>query len=96
MRFAFAIILASVSPALADPAPAKPEAAKVEPAKPACTYVTVGRGLDRHRICQIDTPVIVKPESQRPKVIIVNDGGRKVVGPPRVTDPLIGLSHSLH
>ena len=97
---ALAILLAAPGLAAADPTPAatKPAPVKAEPPRPeaaACTRVVVGRGLERHSVCRIETPVIVKVETQRPGVIIVHDGGKKVVGPPRFTDPLVGLSHSL-
>jgi hypothetical protein len=91
---ALALVLAAV-PAAADPAPApaKVEAAKAAPTK--CKPVVIGRGLDRKVVCQIEAPIIVKQESPKPKVVIVHDGGKRVVGPPKLTDPLIGLSHTL-
>jgi len=90
MRAALLAILIAASPAFADSKP-KTEAAKVE-AKPAtCKKRVVGKGLDRKVICEIEQEIVIPGEAPKPKVIIAPADGRKVVGRPKLTDPLQGL-----
>ncbi len=74
--------------ASADP---KPEATTARAS--GCKRVIVGRGLDRKVVCELAAPVLVKETAPRPAVLIVNKGGRDVVGRPRSSDRLQGLSH---
>jgi hypothetical protein len=63
--------------------------------KPTCKRKIVGRGLDRHVVCELTEPVIVKTSAPKPKVLIVHRDPREVVGRPRSGDRLVGLSHTL-
>ncbi len=74
--------------ASADP---KPEATTTQ--STSCKRVVVGRGLDRKVVCEVTAPVIVNQSAPKPAVLIVNKGGRDVVGRPRSGDRLQGLSH---
>lgn len=78
---AFLALAAGV--AAADPAPAKPAT---------CKRVLVGKGLERHSVCEISAPVVVKQQAPAPKVLILQDGGKRVTGRPRSEDRLQGLS----
>ena len=60
-----------------------------------CKRVFVGKGLERHAVCELAVPIIVKVDPPRPQVLIVPTDGRKVVGRPRSSDRLAGLSHEL-
>ncbi|MDB4959840.1 MAG: hypothetical protein JWO36_7409 [Myxococcales bacterium] len=81
------LVLLAASSAFADPtAKAKPDP---------CKRVVVGRGLDRHVVCELKEPVIVKTAAPKPKVIIVHRDPREMIGPPRSGDRLAGLSHQL-
>jgi hypothetical protein len=94
---ALILVLFAAGSAAADPAPAKPADAKAEPAKAEptkCKPHVVGRGLERHVVCEIDVPIIVKQSAPKPGVLIVHTDGRKIVKPHYV-DGLEGLSHSL-
>jgi hypothetical protein len=92
----FAILVALLGTAAADPAPvAKPVAAAAPTAQPAptpCKKVIVGRGLDRKVVCEVTTPVVVKAGAPKPEVLIVPRDGRNVVGRPRSENRLNGLS----
>jgi hypothetical protein len=91
MRIAlFALVLGS-GIAAADPPAAKPE-----PKQPTtCKKVVVGKGLDRHVVCQIEGPVVVATPLPKPGVIVVPNDGKKVTGRPKSGDRLNGLSHQL-
>ena len=78
---------------VAGPAVAEPSAT---PKAPACKRVVVGRGLDRHVVCQFSAQVIVKASVPQPKVLIVHRDPRDVAGPPKSGDRLAGLSHHLN
>ncbi len=84
---ALALVLAAGT-ATADP---KPEATTTQSSS--CKRVVVGRGLDRKIVCELTAPVIVNQSAPRPAVLIVNKGGRDVVGRPKSGDRLQGLSH---
>ena len=96
-RFALAAVLGLAAPVAADSTPPpKPTAAKLETkpaeAKPAtCKRRFVGKGLDRHVVCEFEEPIVIPAEAPKPKVVIVPANGRKIVGRPRTTDPLVGL-----
>jgi hypothetical protein len=88
MRAILAVLL------FAGVAAAEPAAKQEEPKKPAtCKKVVVGKGLERHVVCEIEAPVVVTPP--KPGVIVVPIDGRKVVGRPKSGDRLSGLSHQL-
>ncbi|CAN5910338.1 hypothetical protein BH11MYX3_BH11MYX3_29060 [soil metagenome] len=84
---ALALVLAAGT-ASADP---KPEATATQSS--GCKRVVVGRGLDRKVVCEVTAPVIVNQSAPKPAVLIVNKGGRDVVGRPKSGDRLQGLSH---
>lgn len=90
---AIVVILLSTRFAAADEAkPTEPKAA----AAPTCKRVMVGHGLDRHAVCRFEAPIIIKVGAPRPNVLIVQHrDARAVVGPPRSSDRLTGLSHHL-
>ena len=102
MRSLGLILLLAASPAFAEPTAkrAKPPAAKPAVATPApapvCKKVFVGRGLERHAVCEFTAPIVVKETSAKPNVLIVPRGGRTVTGRPRSEDRLSGLSHHLN
>jgi hypothetical protein len=94
--------LALAAPAIAEPdatpakaTPAKAKTAQDDEAKPACKRKVIGRGLERKVVCEFEAPLVVKTEKPRPKVLIVPRDGRAVVGRPKQTDPLTGLSNRL-
>ncbi len=70
-------------------------AAPTPPAKATCKHKVVGKGLDRHSVCEIDAEVTVTA-SNKPSVVVVPRDPRNVVGRPRSGDRLDGLSHQLH
>ena len=74
-------------------------ASKMAPARPAakatCKRKIVGKGLDRHSVCEIEGPILVNASS-KPAVAIVSQDPRNLVGRPRSGDRLDGLSHQLH
>ncbi len=84
--------------AAADPKPAKAARARSVATKPGapvrltCTRKVVGRGLERRVVCELAAPIIVKQDAPRPNVMIIDHGGRAVVGRPRSDDRLSGLS----
>jgi hypothetical protein len=94
MRLPRLILVALAIPAIAfaDPAPASTPAPS--PAKASCTRKVVGKGLDRHVVCEIDQTVWVKT-SAKPSVIVVPRDPRGLVGRPQSSDRLDGLSHQL-
>lgn len=61
------------------------------PAKQLCKRKVVGKKI----VCEFEASIVVSSQAPRPKVIIVQDGGRKVTGRPRVTDPIAGLPRQL-
>ena len=75
--------------AAADPKPQAPT--KVEAAKPACKPKYVGKGLERKVVCVFEKDIVLHAEPPKPKVIYVSEGGKKVTGRPRTTDPFKGL-----
>jgi hypothetical protein len=95
---AFATHAAAAGPATGTkPAkPARSPAASTAAAPSPCKRVVVGRGLDRHVVCEFTAPVVVKADVPKPKVVIVPRDGRSVTGPPRSEDRLVGLSHHLN
>lgn len=82
--FAIAAALALATTAAADPKPA-PEA------KPLCKRKVVGKGLERKVVCVFDAPIVIPASAPKPKVVIAPADGRKVVGRPKSSDPLVGL-----
>lgn len=98
MLRALTALLLATGVAAADPAPAPAPAPAKPPAAHAattCKRVVVGRGLDRHVVCEISAPVVVKQQAPAPKVLIIQEGGKKVTGRPRSPDRLSGLSRRL-
>jgi hypothetical protein len=102
----FVTLLAASSLASADPKPAakpeakaetaKPEAAKTEtPAPTICKRTVVGRGADRHVVCEVTAPVVIHLTAPAPNVLVVHDDPRKLVGRPRSSDRFSGLDHTL-
>ncbi len=89
---AVAVLLAGIGSAAADPKPdrAKSEATATQAA--GCKRVVVGRGLDRKVVCEVAAPLTVSTSTPKPKVIIVNRGGKAVTGRPKSEDRLNGLS----
>ncbi len=77
-------------------APVAERAPKAEPPPPKaqCKRKVVGRGLERKVICELEA-IVVTSQAPRPNVIVVQQGGRKVTGRPRLTDPFAGLSRTL-
>lgn len=59
-----------------------------------CKRTIVGRGLDRKVVCELDE-IVVTSHAPRPNVVVVQTGGKRVTGRPRVTDPFAGLSRQL-
>jgi hypothetical protein len=55
----------------------------------------VGRGRDRHQVCRIDATIDVSSGAPRPGVLIVDPGGRRIVGRPRSADRLADLPRHL-
>lgn len=106
MRALAGLVIASLSfgPAFAEPSakpsktPTRPVAKPAEPAAPTpvCKKVFVGKGLERHAVCEFTAPIVVKETSAKPNVLIVPHGGRSVTGRPRSEDRLSGLSHHLN
>jgi len=85
---ALVVLVLGAGTVAADP---KPEATTTQSSS--CRRVVVGRGLDRKVVCEVPVPVVVKQEAPKPAVLIVNKGGREVVGRPKSGDRLTGLSH---
>ena len=85
------------TPVAAEPAARKPSPAPVAaaPALPATSCHLVGRGLERRRVCATTADIVVRTEAPAPKVIIVHDGARAIVGRPRREDRLVGLPRHL-
>jgi hypothetical protein len=94
MRLTRLILAALAVPAIALAEPAPAPAHTPSPAKTTCTRKVVGKGLDRHVVCEIDQPVWVKT-SAKPSVVVVPRDPRNLVGRPQSTDRLDGLSHQL-
>nr|HEX4316786.1 hypothetical protein [Kofleriaceae bacterium] len=89
----FALVLALLVPAMASAEPAKTQA----PARPQatqCKKKVVGKGLERHVVCEIEVPITVSA-SNKPAVAIVHVDPRGLVGRPKSNDRLDGLSHQL-
>ena len=57
-----------------------------------CKKVIVGKGADKKLVCEIQTEITVGEKAPKPAVLIVNKGGREVVGRPKSGDRLQGLS----
>jgi hypothetical protein len=94
MRSFAAIVLVVLSTTAATADSKKPTESTAT-ASPACKRVVVGRGLERHVVCQYETPLIVKVPPPKPNVLMVHRDGRDIVGKPRSTDRLAGLNHHL-
>jgi hypothetical protein len=96
MRLAAILAAALLSPmiAFADPAPATTPAAAAAPAKATCKMKVVGKGLERHSVCVIEGDVPVTA-SNKPSVVVVPRDPRMLVGRPKSTDRLDGLSRQL-
>ncbi len=90
MRTLAALVVAMALGAGTVAADPKPEATATQSA--GCKRVVVGRGLDRKVVCEVSAPVIVNQQAPKPAVLIVNKGGREVVGRPKSGDRLQGLS----
>ena len=60
-----------------------------------CKKVIVGKGADKKLVCEIQTEITVGEKAPKPAVIIVNKGGREVVGRPKSGNRLQGLSQRL-
>lgn len=75
--------------------PARPAADTEPEPKAACKRKVVGRGLDRHVVCEFTEAVEVKSAAPNPTVMIAPRDGRAVTGRPRSGDRLSGLPHSL-
>ncbi len=87
---ALLVLVLLAGPAAADP---KPAAAT---ASPKCHRVWVGKGLERHAVCELKDEVVVKSGTPKPNVVVVNHDGKTVTGRPKSDDRLRGLSHTLH
>ena len=92
MRAALLALVIAATPALADTKAKSPEPAKAEVKPATCKKRVVGKGLDRKVVCEFEQEIVVPGEAPKPKVIIAPADGRKVVGRPKLTDPLNGLS----
>jgi hypothetical protein len=57
-----------------------------------CKKVIVGKGADKKVVCEIQTEITVGEKAPKPAVLIVNKGGKEVVGRPKSGDRLQGLS----
>lgn len=57
-----------------------------------CKKVIVGKGADKKAVCEVQTEIVVGEKAPKPAVLIVNKGGREVVGRPKSGDRLEGLS----
>lgn len=85
-----AVLLLLVGTAAADPK----TAAALDSTK--CHKVWVGKGLERHAVCQVTQDVVVKSGTPKPNVTYVTRDGKTVTGRPKTPDRLSGLSHTLH
>ena len=89
MRAALLALVIAATPAFADSKPKQEAKPEVKPAT--CKKRVVGKGLDRKVVCEFEQEIVVPGEAPKPKVIIAPADGRKVVGRPKLTDPLNGL-----
>ena len=91
MRAALLALVIAATPAFADTKAKSPEPVKAEVKPATCKKKVVGKGLDRHVVCEFEQEIVIPGEAPKPKVIIAPADGRKVVGRPKLTDPLQGL-----
>lgn len=63
-------------------------------ASSSCREVVNGRGRTR-KVCRIEKDIIVSTDAPRPQVLIVDAGGRKVVGKPKNADRLADAPRQL-
>ncbi|MBA3465361.1 MAG: hypothetical protein H0T46_35845 [Deltaproteobacteria bacterium] len=84
---AFAVLVVGAGLAAAEP---KPESTATQTKQ--CKRVVIGKGLERKVVCEIEQEIVVGQQAPKPSVIIVNKGGREVVGRPKSGDRLNGLS----
>ena len=84
---AVAVLVLGAGLAGADP---KPESTATQTKQ--CKRVVVGKGLERKVVCEIEQEIVVGQQAPKPNVIIVNKGGRDIVGRPKSGDRLSGLS----
>ena len=88
--FLLAVLVFGAGTAAADP---KPESTATQSKQ--CKKVIVGKGADKKLICEVQTEIVVGEKAPKPAVLIVNKGGRDVVGRPKSGDRLQGLSQRL-
>jgi hypothetical protein len=84
---ALAVLVLGAGVAAADP---KPESTTTQSKQ--CKRVVIGKGLERKVVCEVQGEIVVGESAPKPNVIIVNKGGREVVGRPKSGDRLSGLS----
>jgi hypothetical protein len=84
MRLVIVAALAFATTAAADPKPATGT-------KQTCKRKVMGKGLDRKVVCVFEEPIVIPASAPKPKVVIAPADGRKVVGRPKSSDPLVGL-----
>ena len=97
---ALLIVIAGLiaTPVAAEPAvrTRSPAPVATAPAAPTTTCHLERRGLERRRVCTATADIVVRTEAPRPKVLIVHDGARAIVGRPGREDRLVGLPRHLN
>lgn len=85
--FLVALLVLGAGTASAD---TKPESTAAQSKQ--CKKVIVGKGADKKTVCEVQGEIVVGEKAPKPSVLIVNKGGKEVVGRPKSGDRLQGLS----